>query len=206
MNPKDFQKAYDFSIKGVVAKITLAMSILSVVRFAVDIHRLHLHALLANILKTYQVVFHTCVDVLLIWLPFRLAPWGKDIFIFYSLFAFIFLRVLLRQAQFNYRHPWIIQHNFRNSRTRFFAKTGWDLLKAVILWPLGVPKLFSTPYLVVGSGSHGPSSLYFSKDRPIEGKWRGLYFGDARLMMLIRLAAIVLGALLVLLFNYAYSV
>ena len=65
----ELQKAYDFSIKGVAAKITLAMAILSSIRFLVDVYQLTPARLLTNILRTYQVVFHTCVDVLLIWLP-----------------------------------------------------------------------------------------------------------------------------------------
>jgi hypothetical protein len=205
MNLKDFKKAYDFSVKGVIAKITLAMSILSVTRFTVDVFRLPLNALLSNLLKTYQVVFHTCVDVLLIWLPYRLPPWGKDIFIFYSLLAFIFLRVLLQQARFNFKHPWIIQHNYKNSKTKFLLITGWKVLKATMLWPLHLPKIFSTPYLVVGGG-HGPSALYFSKDRPVEGRWMGYYFGDARIMMLVRLGIIIFGAMIVMLYNYAFSI
>jgi len=206
MHLKDLRQAYDFSIKGIVAKITLAMSTLSVVRFIVDIHSLPVTALLKNILKTYQVVFHTCFDIIFIWLPFEFPSWGKDVFIFYSLFAFIFLRILMRQAQGNYRHPWIILHNFKNSKARFFVLTGWAMLKAVLLWPLKIPSLASKPYLVVAGGGHGPSELYFSNKRPIEGVWQGQYFGDARLMMLVRLAGTLIAALIVLLWNYAYSI
>ncbi|WP_233834546.1 hypothetical protein [Paraburkholderia sp. ZP32-5] len=206
MNSNDLRKSYEFSVKGTTAKITLVMSILSVVRLIVDLRRLPLSALLANILKTYQVVFHTCVDVLLFWLPYRLPPWGKDLLIFYSLLAFVFLRVLLRQAQFNYRHPWIILHNYGNSRMKFFVKTGWHLFKTTLLWPVQVLKICSSPYLVVANGGHGPSALYFSKTRPVEGTWQGLYFGDARIMMLVRLTAIVLGAFVVIAFNYAFSI
>ncbi|NML32656.1 hypothetical protein [Paraburkholderia antibiotica] len=45
--------------------ITLAMSILSVVRLVVDLRQLPLGKVLANLRKPYQVVFHICVDVLL---------------------------------------------------------------------------------------------------------------------------------------------
>lgn len=206
MQRSDLKKAYDFSIKGVVAKLTLGMSALSTVRFFVDVYRLPLHAIVANVLKTYQVVFHTCVDVLLIWMPYKLPTWGKDVLVFYTLFAFIHFRVIYRQAEFNYRHPWIIRHNYKNSKALFVLKNGLKLLKASLLWPIKLPALISKPYLVVGLGTHGPSALHFSNNRPTESRWQGSYFGDARIMMLMRLSAIIAGALVVMLFNYAFSV
>lgn len=206
MPRSDLARAYDFSIKGIVAKVTLLMSILSTVRFFVDVYRLPLNTLVANILKTYQVVFHTCVDVLLIWLPYRLPSWGKDLLIFYLLFAFIYHRVLFRQILFNYRHPWIIRHNFKNSKVLFVLKAGSKLVVDTLIWPFKLWTLLSTPYLVVAGGGHGPSALYFSKDRPIEGRWQGLYLGDARIMMLIRITAIIAGSLIVMMFNYAFSI
>lgn len=151
-------KAYNFSIKGVIAKITLAMSILSSIRFVVDVYALTPARLLANVLKTYQIVFHTCVDVLLTWLPYRLPAWGKDVLIFYSMLAFVVLRVRYQQAQIDFRHPWIVQHNFRNSAGRYWLSQLPALAMAALIWPVHAWRLIRRPFLVIPSGSHGPGA------------------------------------------------
>ena len=176
------------------------MSILSSVRFFVDVYQLPLSKLIANILKTYQVVFHTCVDVLLIWLPYKLPPWGKDLLIFYSLFAFIYLRVLSIQP--TTAIPGSCCITTRTANCYMYSEWGSDHHSHSHLARPYSNAIFSAIFHH-SRGGHGPSQLYFSKDRPIEGLWRGIYFGDARIMMALRLAAIVLGSLVVMLFNYA---
>jgi hypothetical protein len=74
----ELKEAYNFSINGTVAKITLAMAILSCVRLAIDIHQLPMTKLLENILKTYKIVFHTCFDVIFFWVPLSIPPLAKD--------------------------------------------------------------------------------------------------------------------------------
>ena len=201
----ELQKAYDFSIKGIIAKITLAMAILSSIRFLVDVYQLNAARVLANILKTYQVVFHTCVDVLLIWLPYTLPAWGKDVLILYLMLAFVVMRVRYRQAEINSRHPWLVRHNFRNSARRYWLSQVPGLVNAALLWPFHAWRLVRKPFLVIPSGSHGPGALYLDRTRPQKEGWHG-YLGDARLIMLVRLGAIICGAAVVMLFNYAFSI
>jgi len=204
MDP-ELKKAYDFAIKGVVAKISLVMAILSSVRFIVDVWQLPLVRLLANILKTYQVVFHTCVDVLLIWFPYKLPAWGKDVFILYFTLAFVVARVVYRQAEIDFKHPWIVLHNFRNSKRRYWLAQVPRLAKAIFVWPMDAWRLLRKPFLVVPSGGHGPGALSLYKHRP-GGNFVHLYMGNARLMMALRLMSIIGGAAVVMLFNYAFSI
>lgn len=204
MSP-ELKKAYDFAVRGTAAKITLVMAILSSVRLIVDVYELPLAKLLANILKTYQVVFHTCVDILLIWLPYKLPGWGKDILILYFTLAFVVARVVYRQAEIDFRHPWIVLHNFRNSRRRYWLAQAPTVAKAIFIWPVDAWRLFRKPFLIVPNGAHGPGSLCFYQDRPARS-FSHQYIGDARLMMAIRLISIMGGAALVILCNYAYSI
>jgi hypothetical protein len=201
----DLKKAYDFAVKGTVAKITLVMAILSSVRLILDVYELPLAKLLANILKTYQVVFHTCVDILLIWLPYKLPGWGKDLLILYFTLAFIVARVVYRQAEIDFLHPWIVLHNFRNSSRRYWLAQAPRLAKAIFAWPLDAWRLARKPFLIIPHGAHGPGSLCFYPARPARS-FSHQYMGDARLMMIIRLISIIGGAALVMLFNYAYSI
>ena len=204
-NRPEFTKAYDFAIKGAFAKISLAMAILSAVRFMVDVYQLAQARLLANILKTYQVVFHTCVDILLIWLPWKLPAWGKDLFILYFTLAFVVARVVYRGSEIDFRHPWIVQHNYKNSPLRYWLAQVPKLARAILAWPLDARRLFHTPFLVIPSGAHGPGSMQLERRRPGRES-RSLYLGDARLFMALRLISIVGGAALVMLCNYAFSI
>ncbi|NML32655.1 hypothetical protein [Paraburkholderia antibiotica] len=67
-------------------------------------------------------------------------------------------------------------------------------------------EVWSSPYLVVTNGPYGPSALYFLKTRPVEGSLQGFYFGDARIMMPVRFAAIIPGAFQVITVNCAFSI
>lgn len=204
----ELKEAYNFSIKGTVAKITLVMAILSCVRLAIDIHQLPMAKLLEYILKTYKVVFHTCFDVIFFWAPFSISPLAKDILILYFLFGFVRQKVVLIQLQFNYRHPWIILHNYKNSKVRYMLYAVSRALKAATLWPIYLKDAFAHPFLVVAHGAHGPSGLDFQRNRPDVNAQRPSYsyYGDARLMMVIRLVATLTGAAVVLAFNYAFSI
>ncbi len=67
-----------------------------------------------------------------------------------------------------------------------------------------VPKTFKQPFLVVSPGVHGPSALHFTSTRHLEGKSYA-YLGDSRLIMLLRLVTIIVGALIMIVFNYAFG-
>lgn len=189
-----------------MAKLTLIMSMVSLVRFFIDIFQLSMTEVLANIIHSYQVVFHTCFDLLFFWVPFILPAYLKDVTIFYFLLGFVYQKVIFRKVYFNYKHPWIIQHNYNNSRAIYIAKESLTILKSILLWPNQVPVLFRNPYLIVAYGAHGPSGLCFSREKPDLEKFRGRYYGDGRLMMLIRLLSIAIGIAIVLIFNYAFSI
>lgn len=204
----ELKEAYNFSIKGTVAKITLAMAVLSCVRLAIDIHQLPMVKFLENVLKTYKVVFHTCFDVIFFWVPFFIPSVAKDALILYFLFGFVHQRVVLIQLQFNYRHPWIIPNYYKNSKIRYMLYAALRALKAATLWPIYLKDAVTRPFLVVVLGPHGPSGLDFQGNRPNLNAQRPsyLYYGDARLMMVIRLVVTLTGAAIVLAFNYAFSI
>ena len=119
--------------------------------------------------------------------------------------AFVVVRVRYKQAEINFRHPWIVQHNYRNSAKRYWLSQIPSLANAALLWPVHAWRLVRRPFLVIPSGSHGPGALQMDRTRPQRESWHA-YIGDARLIMLVRLGAIICGAALVMLFNYAFSI
>lgn len=189
-----------------MAKITLLMSVVSLVRFSIDVFSLPMTQLINNIIKTYKVVFHTCFDLIFAWVPFSIPDAAKDLLIFYFLFGFIYQKIIFNKLYFDYKHPWIILHNYNNSKIKYFAKSFLLAIKAVFLWPIELPTLLHKPYLIVFYGAHGPSALSFTHQKPDLTSFRGMYYGDGRIMMLFRLASILLGAAGILVLNYAFSI
>jgi len=200
----ELKAAYRFSIKGAVAKITLIMSIVTCVRLVTDMLRLPLLGFFSNLLHVYQVIFHTSMDMILTWLPFTIPPYVKDIVILFFLIGFIYQKVVFIQVLVNYHNPWIISHNYRNSKILYFLRASADLLKTVVFWPAYLKKAFKQPFLVVSYGERGPSALHFTSSRHAEGE-SFAYLGDSRLMMLLRLVTIIAGAFIVIVFNYAFG-
>jgi len=204
---KELQKAYDFSVGSSVAKLTLLMSTLSLFRIVVDFFQLSLITFLGNIVHVYKVIFHTCFDIVFFWIPFLIyiPNYIKDTVILYILMAFVYQKIHYMHFEFNYKHPWIILHNYNNSKFRYIILSSITLLKYTVLWPLYIPATIKKPYLVVSHGAHGPSSLSFIAT-PVSNNFRGLYFGDARLIMLLRLFMILTGCFFVVVINYAFSI
>ena len=200
----ELKAAYRFSVKGFVAKLTLIMSILSCVRLVTDVFQLPSTVFFSKLLHLYQVIFHTSIDAILKWLPFSIPPFVKDIAILYFLIGFIFQKVVFIQVFINYHNPWIISHEFKNSKLLYFCRAAKDMLSAAVFWPIYLKKTFKMPFLVIREGVHGPSALHFSAAVHADSKAYA-YLGDSRLMMLIRLTAIIVGTLLVLAFNFAWS-
>jgi hypothetical protein len=202
---QELKTAYRFSIKGIIAKITLVLSVASCVRLAIDIFHISLHVHLSKLLYLYQAIFHNSLDRLFNWLPVTIPPYSKDIALLYFLIGFTYQKVVFVQFYLNYHNPWIISNNFRNSRLLYFCKASLELAKAVVFWPTYMKKTFTMPFLVVSRGEHELSSIQYSNSSQVEGKSYA-YLGDSRLMMLIRLAAIIAASLLVIILNYAWGI
>jgi hypothetical protein len=198
--------AYDFALAGPIAKITLATSILSLVRLCVDIWTLPQSQVLAQVLAAYRSVFHAPLDILMSLLPlhFTIPPVAKDALLLYVFFGFLYQRVVWRQIRFNYHHPWFIKHRSRDRKSVFVLQSAVLLLDAALLWPIRLPALVQNPHLVVGHGSHGPSALTFSARRPGTHE-AATYFGDARFIMGIRLVGTLAGVAIVVAANYAVA-
>ncbi len=200
----ELRAAYRFSVKGVVAKLTLILSVVSCVRLAVDIFRISLLGFFTKLIRLYQVILHTSLHPIFKLLPSVSPSYVKDIAILYFLIGFIFQKVVFIQINIHYHNPEIILHDFKNSKLLYLCKASIELIKVVLFWPIYMKKSFKTPYLVVSRGSHGLTAIHFTasgqeKNEPYA------YLGDSRLMMLIRLTAIIVGTLLVLAFNFAFT-
>ena len=204
-DPKtDFQKAKQFAFGGPAAKLTAATSALSVARLIVDAFTLPFSTLITNVFNVYRAVFHKPFDLLFGWLHWTIPPWAKDALILYVILGFVYQRVVWQKLRFDFLHPWVVQHNFKNSRFRYRVYAAGQMLKACLLWPLMIPETFKRPYLVVYSGAHGPSSMQYSPSKPGE-QMRAHYCGDSRLIMLLRLASAIVGAAIIIALNYASS-
>lgn len=201
----ELKTAYRFSMKGVVAKITLIMAIVSSVRLVTDVFRLPLPGFLSKLMYFYEVIFHTVIDAALKWLPFVIPPKVKDIAILYFLVGFIFQKVVFAKVVINYHNPRIILHDYKNSKILYFCGATLNLLMAVVFWPVYMTKMLHKPFLVVTHGSGGrPSALHFSATGRVDSEAYA-YLGDSRLMMLLRLAIIIVGVLVVISISFVWK-
>ncbi len=200
----ELKAAYRFSIKGVVAKLTLIISVMSCVRLVADIFHISLLFFFYKLIHLYQSIFHTSLDPLFKLLPSVSPTYVKDIAILYFLIGFIFQKVVFIQVSINYHNPVIMLHDFKNSKLLYLCKASIELIKVLVFWPMYMMKSFKTPFLVVSRGSQGRTAIHFSPSGQPKGE-PFAYLGDSRLMMLIRLTAIIVGTLLVLAFNFAWG-
>jgi hypothetical protein len=200
----DIQKAKQFAFGGPVAKVTAATSALSVARLLFDAFTLPFSTLLANVFRVYRAVFHKPFDLIFGWLHWSIPPWLKDALLLYIIFGFIYQKVIWQKLSFDFRHPWVVQHNFKNSKFRYRVYAAWQLVKACLFWPAYFMDSMRRPYLAVFSGAHGPSSMQFTSERP-KPEMRAHYCGDARLIMALRLASAIVGAAVIIALNYATS-
>ena len=200
---RELKAAYRFSLKGLVAKITLIMSVISCVRLVVDIFHISLLVFFSRFVHLYQVIFHTSLAPLFKLLPSDNPPYVKDIAILYFLIGFIFQKVVYIQIKFNYRNPGIILNDYKNSKFLYFCRASVELIKVLMVWPIYLEKTFRTPFLVLSRSSQGRTVIHFSDSSGVEGT-SFAYLGDSRLMLLIRLASIIVGTLIVIAFSFVF--
>ncbi len=190
----ELKAAYRFSIKGVVAKLTLIMSVMSCVRLAVDIFHISLLVHFWKLTHLYQAIFHASLAPVFKLLPSVPPAYVKDSAILYFLIGFIFQKVVFVQIKMNYHNPGMILHDFKDSKLLYLCKASLELIKVLVFWPIYMQKSFRTPFLVVSHGSQGRTVIRFTASGEVNGE-PFAYLGDSRLMMLIRLAAIIFGTL-----------
>ena len=188
-----------------VAFIATLMASLSFIRVIIDIYQLSISVFLTNVLKTYVVVFHTMFNVAFFWLPLAVPPTVKDGVISYLLLGSATCAAEWVAVQADLRHPWLIMHNFKSSKPRFWLFGILRLFLATVGWPLWVWQHHNAPHLVWPLGAHGPGRARFMStitagDRSIA------YICDARLVIIFRLACILASAATILVFNYAFSI
>ncbi len=197
----ELKAAYRFSVKGVVAKLSLIMSVISCVRLVVDIFNISLLSFFSWLIRFYEAIFHNSLHPIFKLVPSVSPTYVKDVTILYFLIGFIFQKVVFIQISINYHNPGIMLHDFKNSKLLYFWKASIELIKVAVFWPIYLKKSFKTPYLVVSRGSRGLTAIHFTASGQPKGEPYA-YLGDSRLMMLIRLTAIIIGTLLVLAFNF----
>jgi len=201
---KEIKLAYNFSIKGTYGLLTLILSVISVLKVLLDLISLKVIIVITNLIRVYKLLFHTCFDVFFFWIPYKIPDLAKDLFILYCLFGVLFIKVKYLKILHDYRHPWIILYNYRKSKLLFWSKSIISLIVLFVLWPIYIWDLIRKPFLIVFRGAHGPSALQFDATKP-EDKMRYTYYGDGRMMMLLRLGMIIISVLVILVFNYAFS-
>lgn len=187
-----------------VAIIAAIMASVSLLKIVIDFSRLPISVFLDNVLKSYVVVFHTMFDVLFFWLPLTVPSSVKDTAVLYLLLGSATCAGELASVRSDLKHPWLIQHNFKNSKSWFWLLSSWRLVRATIAWPLWLWQHRDAPHLMLPLGSHGPGRAHFVRSAD-QGE-RYAYICDVRLVMLFRLASIILSAVIILAFNYAFSI
>ncbi|WP_137181181.1 hypothetical protein [Roseomonas sp. AR75] len=199
--------SYRAGIGGAYAWIGIAMGAVSTAKLVLDLASLPLATVVAGLFRTYAVVFHTIFDVVFFWLPFAVPGWAKDLVIAYVIVGGAAQKAELVTVLADWRHPWIVLHLYRNSRLLFWLRAGARLAFATLAWPVWLWLHRGRPYLVMGLGSHGPGRVAYTK-RPPRRTEHGqeIYFGDVRLIILIRLLSILVGAAAILVANYAFSI
>ncbi len=185
----------------------MLMAAVSVARLVLDLAQLPVAVVLAGLLRTYVVVFHTMFDVVFFWLPVAVPGWAKDIAVAHVIIGGAAQKAELVTVLADLRHPWIVLHLHRNSRALFWLRACGRLAFATLAWPAWLWRRAGKPHLVMGLGSHGPGRVAFSAEPPQRTPHgREIGFGDVRLIILIRLLSILAGAAAILAVNYAFSI
>lgn len=196
--------SWRFGGGGFVSVLAAVMASISLLKLLGDIWRLPLSALVANVIKTYAVVFYTAFDVLFFWLPFDVPVVAKDVFILYSLLGSTICAAELAVVRADLAHPWLILHVYKNWRAWFWTLAAGRLAWAVLAWPIWLWGHRKSPHLAYPRGSHGPArACFLHQIGPAESY---SYVCDIRLVMLMRLGCILVSAAVILAYNYAFSI
>lgn len=195
---------YEFAFGGVYSKVTLVLTSFSACRLAFDFFQISPLSWIERLLTVYRSLFHPVFELALSWLPINPSPALIDGIIVYLTLGFIVVRVVWMQVIGEYQHPWILKHNYNNSRLLFWMRKILILIRALFLWPIEFMRYLSRPHLVTAYGAHGPSKLETQRLRP-DPNWAGHYHGNAILIMLIRLGVIVSVVLLAVAANYGFT-
>ena len=111
----ELKAAYRFSIRGVSARITLIMSVMSCVRLTADIYHIYLPFFFSKLIHFNQAIFHPSLSPIFKLLPLLSPSYVKDAAILYFLIGFIFQKVVFIQLSINYHNPGIMLHEFKTA-------------------------------------------------------------------------------------------